>query len=98
MSEKVTLLCAFSMRKGVKNTIKYSNLENKNRLYSIINSDTKLYSILKEDIYYDNTILEKMEKLRTLNKQDPEYNKLYQDIISVGEFIIEKKTVTCYYK
>jgi len=42
--------------------------------------------------YYANTVLEKMEKVRTINKEHPDYNKLYQDIISVGEFTIEKNT------
>lgn len=73
----------------LKNTIKYSNLENKNKIYSLINSDLKLQNLLKEDIYYSNTILEKMEKLRTIDSKSIEYNKLYQDIISVGEFNIE---------
>jgi acyl-CoA dehydrogenase len=74
----------------LKNTIRYENIENKNNIYSIINNDTKLYNILKDDIYCHNTILEKMEKLRTMDKKHPEYNKLYQDIISVGEFDIQK--------
>jgi acyl-CoA dehydrogenase len=76
----------------LKNNIKYPNLETKNKIYSIINNDTKLHNVLKEDIYYENTVLEKMEKLRTINKEHPDYNKLYQDIISVGEFAIEKHT------
>lgn len=75
----------------LQNSIKYSNLENKNKIYSIINNDSKLYNLLKEDIYSTNTILEKMEKLRTIDKNSTEYNKLYQDIISVGEFNIENK-------
>jgi acyl-CoA dehydrogenase len=70
----------------LKNKLKYPNLENKNKIYSMINSDVNLQNILKEDIYYENTVLEKMEKLRTINQSSPEYNKLYQDIISVGEF------------
>ena len=74
----------------LKNNIKYPNLETKNKIYSIINNDTKLHNVLKEDIYYENTVLEKMEKLRTINKEHPDYNKLYQHIISVGEFTIEK--------
>jgi acyl-CoA dehydrogenase len=74
----------------LKNNIKYPNLETKNKIYSIINNDTKLHNVLKEDIYYENTVLEKMEKVRTINKEHPDYNKLYQDIISVGEFTIEK--------
>jgi len=74
----------------LKNRIKYSNLENKNKIYSMINNDVNLQNILKEDIYYENTVLEKMEKLRTINNENPEYNKLYQEIISVGEFNISK--------
>jgi acyl-CoA dehydrogenase len=74
----------------LKNNIKYSTIKNKNIIYSIINNDTTLHDILKEDIYYNDTVLEKMEKLRTIDNKSPEYNKLYQDIISVGEFNIEK--------
>ena len=74
----------------LKNTIKYPNLENKNKIYSLINNDVNLINLLKDDIYYNNTILEKMEKLRKISKDNPEYNKLYQEIISVGEFDIRK--------
>ena len=74
----------------LKNTIHYTNLENKNKIYSMINNDNDLYNILKNDIYCDNTVLEKMEILRKTDKNNPEYNNLYQDIISVGEFNIEK--------
>jgi len=74
----------------LKNTIKYPDLENKNKIYSLINNDVKLINLFKDDIYYKNTILEKMEKMRKISKDDPEYNKLYQEIISVGEFDIEK--------
>jgi acyl-CoA dehydrogenase len=70
----------------LKNTIKYTNLENKNNLYSMINSDVRLHNIMKQDVYYEKTVLEKMEKLRSLDKESSEYDKLYQDIISVGEF------------
>ncbi len=74
----------------LQNTIKYSNLEQKNHIYSIINNDVNLKNLLKDDIYYNNTILEKMEKLSTIGKEDPEYDKLYQNIIGVGEFDIKK--------
>ena len=74
----------------LQNTIKYSNLEKKNHIYSIINNDVNLKNLLKDDIYYNNTILEKMEKLLTIGKQHPEYDKLYQDIIGVGEVDIKK--------
>lgn len=70
----------------LKNTVKYTNLESKNTLYSMINSDVRLHNIMKQDIYYNKTVLEKMEKLRSIDKNSSEYDKLYQEIISVGEF------------
>jgi hypothetical protein len=72
----------------LKNTIHYPSIEQKNNLYSVINSDKDLYKTLKMDVFSEDTVLEKMEKLRTLNKTTPEYSSLYQDIISVGEFEI----------
>jgi acyl-CoA dehydrogenase len=71
------------------NNIKYSNLENKNRLYTLIINNEPLHDIFKNDIYYKGTILEKMEKLRKMKPDSEEYNKLYQDIIQVGEYKIQ---------
>lgn len=74
----------------LKNTIRYSNLEDKNKLYSNILNDKELYSLLKEDVYSKDTVLEKMEMLRTIPENTESYKKIYQDIISVGEYPIEK--------
>lgn len=71
------------------NNIKYSNLENKNKLYALIINDQSLHNIFKNDIFYEGTILEKMEKLLTMKPNTDEYNKLYQDIIQVGEYKIQ---------
>lgn len=75
----------------LKNRVNYSNLEEKNRMYSVINNDVNIYNLLKEDIYDENTILDKMEIFRKMDKTHPEYNTMYQDIIRVGEFNIEQK-------
>ena len=72
----------------LKNNIKYSNFENKNKLYDLILNDKTLNQIFKNDIYYKNTVLEKMEKLNKLDKNSVEYQTLYEDIISVGEYPI----------
>ena len=64
------------------------DLENKNKLYELIMKDKSLHEIFKNDIYYKNTVLEKMEKLMTMDKTSVEYELLYQDIIKVGEYII----------
>ena len=73
----------------LKNNIKYSNLENKNKLYTLIINNESLHNIFKNDIYYEGTILEKMEKLRKMKPDSEEYNELYQDIIQVGEYKIQ---------
>ena len=74
----------FPLKTNLTNPI----FENKNKLYNIIISDKDLEKVLKEDIYYEGTILEKMEKLRGLPKDSSDYEKLYQDIIKVGEYPI----------
>ncbi len=57
----------------------------------MIINNSELHNIFKNDIYYKGTVLEKMEKLRSLEDQKSnEFKDLYQDIISVGEFPIEK--------
>ena len=74
----------------LKNNIKYTNLENKNKLYNHIVNNKQFNDVLKSDIYYEGTVLDKMEKLRNLNVDSAEYKKLYDVIISVGEYPIEK--------
>jgi acyl-CoA dehydrogenase len=70
----------------ITNRLHYENLENKNKLYKLILANEDLHKIFKDDIYYQGTVLEKMEKLLTMKENSDEYNKLYQDIISVGEY------------
>jgi hypothetical protein len=52
----------------------------------MILSNDELHTLFKNDIYYKGTVLEKMENLLKMTPNTPEYNELYQDIISVGEF------------
>jgi acyl-CoA dehydrogenase len=73
----------------LKNNITYDNLENKNKLYKYIIENKELNSIMKENIFYKNTVLEKMELLKNLDENSEEYKNLYQNIISVGEYKID---------
>jgi len=73
------------------NKIRYAEFENKNKLYKQIIENETLHTIFKNDIYYKGTVLEKMEKLRQMEPHTNEYNKLYQDIIKVGEYEIQGK-------
>lgn len=70
----------------LKTTIKYKNLEDKNRLYNYIINSEHLNETLNNDIYYKDTVLEKLLKLSKMNKASEEYKLLYQDIIQVGEY------------
>ena len=60
------------------------NFEKINNLYNFILNNQEVDKILKEDLYIKETILEKLEKLNNLEKE--EYDKLYCEIISVGEY------------
>ena len=70
----------------LKTSIKYKNLEDKNRLYNYIINSEHLNETLNNDIYYKDTVLEKLMKLSKMNKASEEYKLLYQDIIKVGEY------------
>jgi len=70
----------------LKNNIRYTNLEDKNRLYKYIIDNEYLDKILNKDIYYNGTVLEKLLELSKLNKSSQDYKVLYQDIIKVGEY------------
>jgi acyl-CoA dehydrogenase len=72
----------------IKNAITMPILENKNQLYKFILDNHELHDVFKNDIYYKGTVLEKMEKLRKLTPNTPEYQQLYQSIIRVGEYPI----------
>jgi len=74
----------------IRSKIHTPSLEGKNNLYKYILDNEDLNSIIKDDIYYKNTVLEKMELIKTLKPDSKEYNDMYENIISVGEYKIEK--------
>ena len=73
----------------IKNTITMPILENKNKLYKFILENHELHDLFKNDIYYKGTVLEKMENLKKLKPNSPEYQQLYQNIIRVGEYPVQ---------
>jgi acyl-CoA dehydrogenase len=64
----------------------FPNLEDKNILYNEIMTNKILQNVYKNDIYYKNTVLEKMENILTKDSKDKDYELLYQDIVKVGEY------------
>jgi hypothetical protein len=73
----------------LRNKIKSPNLENKNKLYEYILNNEDLNNIIKDDIYYKNTVVEKMESIKKMENGSKEYKDMYNNIISVGEYKIE---------
>jgi len=67
---------------------RYTNLEGKNELYKHILANEGLNGLFNKDIYYNDTVLEKLMKLAQMDKTSQEYKSLYQDIIKVGEYKI----------
>ncbi len=64
-----------------------SNLYKENRdLIKEIKENEKIMMKIKEDIYIKNTILEDFDTLNNMDEKSKKYQKLYQEIISVGEF------------
>jgi acyl-CoA dehydrogenase len=70
----------------LNNNIKYSNFDDKNKLYDHILKSEYLNEKFNKDIYYEGTVLEKLIKLSKLDKSSLEYKSIYQDIIKVGEY------------
>jgi acyl-CoA dehydrogenase len=74
----------------LRNKNKSSLFENKNKVYNYIVNNEELNTILKEDIYYKGTVLEKMEAIKKLDPKSKEYKDMYENIIRVGEYKIDK--------
>jgi acyl-CoA dehydrogenase len=70
----------------MKTNIKYKNLEDKNKLYSLIINNEELNEIFNNDIFFKGTVLEKLINLSKLDKSIKDYKLLYEDIIKVGEY------------
>jgi acyl-CoA dehydrogenase len=64
----------------------YVDIKRLNNTFKVVSNSDEIKNILKENIYYKNTVIEDLEKLNKMSRTDKEYEKLYQKIISVGEF------------
>jgi acyl-CoA dehydrogenase len=68
---------------------KYSDV---NKMYHFIKNTEAVNNIIKQDLFYKNTVFEKLEKLNTLSPETKEYMDLYNEVIQVGEFEIRNSS------
>ena len=67
-------------------TIPEISWKEEQEIYNYIIKNSEIRKLLLQDLFLEGTVLEKLEKLNHLDKNSKEYQDLYQDIISVGEF------------
>jgi acyl-CoA dehydrogenase len=72
--------------KPTKCSIKYDKFRNENIMYNIIIRNENILKLLKENIFFENTVIEDLENLSKINKNTELYNKLYNKVINVGEY------------
>ncbi len=69
-----------------KYKVRYDNFRNENIIYNTIIREETIIKSLKENIFYENNVIEDLEHLSKLNKNTDLYKTLYNRIINVGEY------------
>ena len=72
----------------LKKNISSLNYSTERNLYKEVFKNDKIMKNIKNNIYVKDNILDDMENLLTLNKEDQKYKNLYDKIINVGEYKI----------
>ena len=72
--------------KPSKYYMKSESINDINNLYKFVTNNPEVINILKSDIYIKDTVIEDLEKLNKMPKFCPDYEKLYNKIIQVGEY------------
>jgi acyl-CoA dehydrogenase len=80
-----------TLLKPTRTRVSYTKFKDENTIYSSIVKNNEIQNLLKENIYYENTVIEDLENLTKLKETQNkiEYNTLYKKVISVGEFKID---------
>jgi acyl-CoA dehydrogenase len=73
----------------LKKTPGVTSYEEERQIFREIMNNKKIINEIKKNIHIKNTILEDLEKVNTLKRNTPEYDKLKDKIINVGEYKIK---------
>lgn len=60
--------------------------QDKRDIIKEIDTNSAIMERIKENIYHEDGILEELDRLNSMHPKNPEYQKLYQKVIQVGEF------------
>jgi hypothetical protein len=78
--------------KPTKTTIKYDKFRNENIVYNTIIRDVHTINSLKENIFYENSVIEDLETLSKLDKKSDLYKLLYNKIIAVQSTFVKVRS------
>lgn len=70
----------------MKGRVKNISYNEKEAIINEVLNNNKIIDNIKIDLYEKDTILERLNKLNTLDQGSDEYKKLYNDVIQVGEY------------
>jgi acyl-CoA dehydrogenase len=68
------------------NNVEPNAYQSKRDLINEVDTNPAILERIRENIYCEEGILEELERLNTMNVNNPKYQELYQKVIQVGEF------------
>ena len=72
----------------LKGRIKFDSYKENSKIIDEIVNNKKIMDTFKTDIVTENSVLEELDRLNSLDKKSDEYKELYNKIIQVGEYKI----------
>ena len=70
----------------LKHNVEPRNYNKDKQILQHVLEDDKIMEHIKKDVFTEGTILEDLEHLNILDNESESYRKLYDKVISVGEF------------
>jgi acyl-CoA dehydrogenase len=72
----------------LKGRIKFDSYKENSKIIDEIVDNRKIMDTFKTDIVIENSVLEELDRLNSLDKNSDEYKELYNKVIQVGEYKI----------
>ena len=72
----------------LKGIIKFDSYKENSKIIDEIINNRKIMDTFKHDIVIENSVLEELDRLNSLDKNSDEYKELYNKVIQVGEYKI----------